>query len=117
MPTYMFSLIDDESWHDSSSQDVAAELRLHDEFTAAVQAAGCQIDGGAALERQSTATTVHRAGTDIRVTDGPFVEAKEVIGGFYLIDAPDLDTALGLARVCPSAHVEVRPVMDLSGYE
>ncbi len=117
MAQYLLSLIDDESWHDSPDADFEAEMHLHADFSAAVEAAGCQITGGAALERQSTATTVHRDGDRIRVTDGPFVEAKEVIGGFYLIEAPDLDTVLALAKICPSAHVEVRPVMDTSDYE
>lgn len=117
MPTYMFSLIDDESWFDAAEPDMEAEMRLHAEFTAAVEAAGAQVTGGAALERQSSATVVHRDGDNIRITDGPFAEAKEVIGGFYLIDAPDLDTALRLARLCPAPHVEVRPAADLSEYE
>jgi len=47
------------------------------------------------------------------VTDGPFVETKEALGGYYLIEAPDLDTALAVARTCPARFggVEVRPVM------
>jgi hypothetical protein len=47
-------------------------------------------------------------------TDGPFIETKEALGGYYLIEAADLDQALELARKCPSAHVEVRPVLDTS---
>ena len=52
-----------------------------------------------------------RAGSE--VTDGPFVETKEALGGYYLLDAPDLDTALAVARLCPARFggVEVRPVM------
>lgn len=116
MPTYLLSLIDDESWYDvTDPTEWQREMQLHDEFTAAVTAAGAQITSGAALERQSSATTVHRdPDQPPRLTDGPFLETKEVLGGFYLIEAPDLDVALELAKVCPSAHVEVRPVMDLS---
>lgn len=118
MTTYMLSLIDDESWYDDATpEDFEAEMKLHAEFSAAVEAAGCRITGGEALERQSTATTVRRAGDDIQVTDGPFAEAKEVIGGFYLIEAPDLDTVIELAKICPSTYVEIRPVLDTSGYE
>ncbi len=113
MTIYMFSLIDDESWFDQSPEEWEAGMALHADFSAAVEAAGCTITGGAALDRQSTATVVHRSGGDTRVTDGPFAEAKEVVGGIYLIEAPNLDVALELAKVCPAPHVEVRPVLDL----
>ena len=48
------------------------------------------------------------------MTDGPFVETKEVLGGYYMIDAPDLDTALAVARTVPARFggVEVRPLVD-----
>ena len=49
------------------------------------------------------------------VTDGPFIETKEALGGFYLVECKDLDQALALAKICPSGNVEVRPVMDTSG--
>jgi hypothetical protein len=114
MPQYMFSLIDDGSWYDAPPEQWAAEMKLHDEFAAAVAAAGASIVAGAALERQSTATTVHQSDGEITLTDGPFAETKEALGGFYVVEAADLDTALQLAKVCPSPHVEVRPVMDFS---
>ena len=51
------------------------------------------------------------------VTDGPFAETKEALGGFYLVEARDLDHALEIAKLCPAPYggVEVRPVMDTSG--
>ncbi len=49
------------------------------------------------------------------VTDGAFIETKEALGGFYLIEAKDLDQALTLAAGCPSGTVEVRPVLDTGG--
>jgi hypothetical protein len=51
------------------------------------------------------------------VTDGPFTETKEALGGYYLIEARDLDHALEIAKLCPAPFggVEVRPVMDMSG--
>jgi hypothetical protein len=71
------------------------------------------MEGGNALQPAATATTVRvRDGEDL-VTDGPFAETKEVLGGYYLIDVPDLDAALSWAERCPgAAHgtVEVRPV-------
>lgn len=75
------------------------------------------IDGGATLHGPDTATTI-RTGTDAPiVVDGPFSEAKEVIGGFTLIDVPDLDSAIALAKTWPSLElpgnsVEIRPMYD-----
>ena len=59
----------------------------------------------------TTATSLRSGGSE--VTDGPFAETKEVLGGYYLIDAPDLDTALAVAKTVPARFggVEVRPVM------
>lgn len=113
MPQYMLNLIDDGAWYDASPEEWAAEMKLHEEFAAAVAAAGATMVSGAALERQSAATTVHRPeGGEVTVVDGPFAETKEALGGFYLIEAEDLDVALALAKVCPSPYVEVRPVLD-----
>jgi hypothetical protein len=76
------------------------------------------IRGGEALHPTSTATTVHvegGKGGKPMVTDGPFAETKEVLGGFYLIEAADLDEAIGWAQQIPGAwhgKVEVRPVME-----
>jgi hypothetical protein len=67
--------------------------------------------GGAELERAHTATTVRRSGGEVSVTDGPFTEAAEQLGGFYLIEAANLDEALALAKELPETIVEVRPVV------
>jgi hypothetical protein len=65
------------------------------------------------LHPVSAGARVSFAGGRPTVTDGPFVETKEALGGYYLIDAPDLDTALAVAKTCPARFggVEVRPVM------
>ena len=81
-------------------------MAAHDEFTKAIAAAGATVLGGAALTPPATARTVR--GADRVISDGPFAETREVLGGFYVIDAPDLDTALQLARLCPEEVVEVR---------
>ena len=110
MARYVFLMYDAEDWHDTAdAQAVVDEMRLHEEFMAAVREAGASVLGGEALERSSSASTV-RGGL---VTDGPFADTKEALGGFYVIDAPDLDVALRLAKVCPAGNVEVRPVMEL----
>ena len=74
---------------------------------------GGKILGGDALQPTSTATSIR----DDVVTDGPFAETKEALGGFYLIEARDLDHALEIAKLCPAPFggVEVRPIMDTSG--
>lgn len=74
---------------------------------------------GEGLRPSATATTVwHRAGGERIVTDGPFAETKEQIGGFYLLECKDLDEALDWAKKVPvgeGSAVEVRPVMDYTG--
>ena len=114
MARYVFLMYDAEDWHDTTDeQGVIDEFRLHEEFMAAVQEAGASVVGGEALERSSTASTVRRGGGDPLVTDGPFADTKEALGGFYVIEAPDLDVALHLAAVCPAGTIEVRPVMEM----
>jgi hypothetical protein len=71
------------------------------------------IAGGNALQATSTATTIRPNGQgDFVVTDGPFAETKEVLGGYYLVDAADLDEAIALAKQVPNPYgsVEVRPI-------
>lgn len=85
-------------------------------------ASGEIVDGGAELHGVETATTV-AAGDGGPVVDGPFSEAKEVIGGFTIIDVADLDAAVALAKTWPSlslpgCSVEIRPaVVDYSQFE
>lgn len=71
---------------------------------------------GAALESSSTATSIRRDGTGgFTVTDGPFAESKEALGGYFLIEAADLDEAVQIAKEVPAgAGVEVRPVRVVS---
>src|SRR2546422_7439631 len=72
-----------------------------------------KVVGGEELQGPSTATTVSRKNGKIVVTDGPFIESKEVIGGFALIEVSDLDEALAMAKEWPGT-VEIRPVIDHS---
>ncbi len=70
---------------------------------------------GEGLNGVDTATTLRKRGGKVETTDGPFAETREHLGGFYLIDAPDLDAALRYAAEIPAARygsVEVRPVME-----
>lgn len=84
-------------------------------FTNEVKERGL-FQGGEPLEKASTATTVRVRNGQTVVSDGPFAETKEVLGGFYLLDCADLDEALECAAKIPSAQygsIEVRPVMRI----
>ena len=77
-------------------------------------------DGGAQLQPVETATTVKYSESGSVVVDGPFSEAKEVVGGFSIIDVPDMDAAIALVRTWPYLElpgwgVEIRPILIISG--
>ncbi|MEM1024610.1 MAG: YciI family protein [Myxococcota bacterium] len=77
---------------------------------------GDRVSGGAALQGVETATTIRLRDGERKVQDGPFADTKERLGGFFLIEAADLDEAIRLANECPSAKtgsVEVRPVLPI----
>ena len=110
MSQYMILIYEDEASYATATPEVMGEvMEAHNRFAAGVEQHGAKLLGGEALQDTSTATSVR--GSD--VTDGPFVETKEALGGYYLVDAPDLDTALAVARTVPARFggVEVRPVM------
>ena len=70
------------------------------------------VVGGNELAVSSTATTVRGSGADAVVTDGPFAEVAEQLGGYYIVSARDLDEAIEFARALPADTVEVRPVVE-----
>lgn len=85
-------------------------------FTEAIQKSGHYL-GGEALQPVQTATTVRVRNGKVSTTDGPFAETKEQLGGFYLINARDLNDAIQVASKIPSARlgsVEVRPIMEFT---
>ncbi|MEM6665006.1 MAG: YciI family protein [Pseudomonadota bacterium] len=84
-------------------------------YSKAAEEAGIVVFGEA-LQPPSTATTVRGSGASRTVQDGPFPETKEQLGGFFIIDVPDLDAALDWAARCPAATrgaIEVRPVLEM----
>jgi hypothetical protein len=84
-------------------------------YTQAMVQAGVMVAGDR-LRPGSTATTVRTEGGKTQVLDGPYAETKEQLGGYYLIEAPDLDAALSWAKRCPGAMygaVEVRPIWTM----
>ena len=83
------------------------------EYTTALQESGAMVAGDA-LEPIDTATTVRVRDGETVISDGPFAETKEALGGYYLVDVPDLDAALAWAAKIPNVgygSVEVRPVV------
>ena len=89
-----------------------AEFQRWMEYTERLKASGCYL-GGEALQPTATATTVRKSGGKVLTTDGPFAETREQLGGFYMIDATDLNEAIQIAAKIPSAKtgtIEVRPV-------
>ena len=96
--------------------DVAAASHLaYGEFTADIKSRGLFL-AGEALTPTSTATTVRIVDGEAVTTDGPFAETKEALGGFYLIEARDLDEAIAVAARIPAAKegsIEVRPIWEL----
>ncbi len=85
-------------------------------FTEGIRKSGHFV-GGEALQPVQTATTIRVRNGKLSTTDGPFAETKEQLGGYYLIDAKDLNDALQVAAKIPSARlgsVEVRPIQEFS---
>lgn len=116
---YMLALIGEEGgWEDSTPEEMKAEMDRWAEFGQKLIDAGAHI-AGEGLQESATATTVRISDDGERVvTDGPFAEAKEQLGGFYLLECKDLDEALEWAKQVPlsAGSVEVRPVMDYTQY-
>jgi hypothetical protein len=110
---YMFLIYSDEAdMAGVTPEQWDQMLQAHNAWAASVAEAGATIHGGDALAPSATATTVRTGGASPVVTDGPFAETKEALGGFYLVECADLDQALALAHTLPANTVEVRPVID-----
>jgi hypothetical protein len=114
MTEYVILIYENEDAYVTATPEVwQTAMEAHNRFAGQVGERGGKIVGGNALQPTATATSIR----DDVVTDGPFAETKEALGGFYLIEARDLDHALEIAKLCPAPYggVEVRPVMDTSG--
>jgi hypothetical protein len=110
---YILLIYGDEASLQSRSKAEADESHAaYVAYTEALKKAGV-IVGGDRLQRTALATTVRVADGKTKVLDGPYAETKEQLGGFYMIDVPDLDAALSWAARCPGASqgtMEVRPI-------
>jgi hypothetical protein len=95
----------------ANEEETQAAYKAVDAFNQELQDSGAWVFAGG-LHPADTATTVDATGADVVTTDGPFAESKEQIGGFWVVEAPDLDAALALAAKGSAAcrgKVEVRP--------
>jgi hypothetical protein len=112
MSQYLILIYEDEAKWASATPEESEQM--HKEHAVFGQQHNAAISGGNALHPTSTATSIRRdVSGGFTVTDGPFAETKEVLGGYYLIEAADLDEAVSVAKQVP-AHfggVEVRPVL------
>jgi len=103
------------AWEDLTAEEQEAGMAKHVAFDEACAARpDVRIVSGDALGDSSTATTLRTSGGEMTVTDGPFAEAAEHIGGYYVLEAPDLDTVVELCRVLPAYDIEIRPVIEMS---
>lgn len=113
---YLLLIYSDEAAMAAAAEaDKAQMMAAYGAYTEAMLKAGVLV-GGNRLRPASTATTVRSPGGKTQVLDGPYAETKEQLGGYYLIEAPDLDAALSWAEKCPGAArgaMEVRPIWPM----
>ena len=112
--TYLLQIYSSAAAEDYEGMSADEQKAITDEYMAIGQAPG--ILGGHRLQGPETATTVRVQDGSTLTTDGPFAETKEVIGGYFLLEADDLDAAIELAARIPAARmggaIEVRPVVE-----
>ena len=100
-------------WDELTPEEQAAGMAKHVEFDEACAARdGVEVVSAEALGDGSSATTLRTRGGEMAITDGPFAEAAEHVGGYYLLDAPDLDTVVDLCRILPAYDIEIRPAIE-----
>ena len=114
---YLCLIYEDEKRYETMSKsDADAFMGEYFAFTEGIKTSGHYVRGDA-LQPVSTATTVRVRNGKMSTTDGPFAETKEQLGGYYLIEARDLNDALQVAAKIPSARmgsVEVRPIQEFN---
>jgi len=114
---YLLLIYTAEATEPPPPEVMAAEMKAYGAFTEDIRKRGL-MQAGEALEPTATATTVRVRDGETVTTDGPFAETKEALGGFYLVDARDLDEAIELAARIPAAKhgsIEVRPIWEQAG--
>jgi hypothetical protein len=113
---YMLLIYGNEAGMQAASQETVGQmLAAYGAYMEAMKKAGVHVSSGR-LRPTASGTTVRVANGKTEVLDGPYAETKEQLGGYFLIDVPDLDAALSWAARCPGAShgtVEVRPLWEM----
>ena len=107
---------DEKAWEKMPKDQADAMFGEYFSFTEGIKQSG-HLLGGEALQPTQSATTLRVRNGKLSTTDGPFVETKEQLGGYYLINAKDLNDAIQVAAKIPGARygaVEVRPIMEFN---
>lgn len=102
---------DAKQWQEATPEEQEESFALHTAYTRMLTERGAYLTGEA-LDGPSAAVTLRKGEGPVVRTDGPFAETVEHLGGFYLIEARDLDEAIELAKACPEPIIEVRPVVE-----
>jgi hypothetical protein len=113
---YLVLIYSEEPTEASDPAQIGAVMEEYNAYSQMLRDRGAFVSGEA-LQPTATATTVRVRDGQTMTTDGPFAETKEALGGFYLVEAKDLDEALALGGACPGAKwgsIEVRPIVDFA---
>jgi hypothetical protein len=104
-------------WETATAEERQSVMDAHTAFHKAVAERATML-AGEALAQSSTARTLRHVDGEPVLTEGPYAESVEQLGGFYLLEAESLELVLELSRLLPSSYaVEVRPVIEIEGYE
>ena len=111
---YLLMIYGDEAGYEAATEEQREALR--NEYGRVAAGWGDRLRGGDELALSTSATTVRVRSEEQLVTDGPFTETKEQLGGYFIVDVEDLDTAIALAAELPGAQtgaIEVRPLIGM----
>lgn len=104
---------DEPDWETLSEAEQQATMQKFEDFgTACTDREGVEILAGEALGGPSSATVMRTRSGEVTLTDGPYAESVEQLGGFYLVEAPDLDVLVDLLRRMPAYDLQISPVID-----
>ena len=115
MQYLLMAYVDENGWPKLSKSEQEQGIAAYAAYSEALKTSGV-MKGSNRLQPSSVATTVRNTNGKSQVLDGPYVDSKEQLGGYFLIDVPDLDAALSWASRCPASQhgvVEVRPIWSM----
>lgn len=115
---YLVLLIGDgaeKPWPEQTEDEQMAAMAKFGAFSAACEArAGVELIAGEALSDSGDATVMRTVGEKVQLSDGPYAEVIEGMGGFYLLEAPDLDVVVELLQVLPRYDIQIHPTVDVT---